>query len=316
MSKSVKKTVREIKSLKIQGSSKVRKAILEALKKSVHESSAKTLVAFKRELGKNALELLKARPTEPESRTAIRIILKAASVQTQLLGEAKESVIEAINAYEKNRKKAMETISEYGANLIQKDSVVFTHCHSHTVEEILKKAKSRIKYVISTETRPKFQGRITAQALTQAGLKVVQIVDSAALRFMKEADLFITGCDAVLGNGDIVNKIGTSQISLAAGKHDVPHFVATSSHCFEPLSYFGIPEEIEQRPSEEIWNKKLKGLSIRNPAFDVTPAHYIQEIITEKGVFAPETFAMLMFEELGIEHRKEEFLSLLKLLKK
>ena len=296
MSKSVKKTVKEIKTLKIQGSSKVRNAILLALKKSMHESSAKTLIAFKREMENNALALLKARPTEPESRTAIRIILKAASAHTQSLGEAKDSVIDAIDAYEKNRAQAMKTIAEYGANLITKDSVVFTHCHSHTVEDILKRAKSKIKYVIATETRPRFQGRITAANLTNAGLAVQMIVDSAASRFIGEADLFITGCDAVLGNGDIVNKIGTAQISLAAGKEDVPHFIATSSHCFDPLSYFGIPETIEQRPVEEVWDKNLKGLSIRNPAFDITPAHYIQEIITEKGVFAPETFAPLCKE--------------------
>jgi ribose 1,5-bisphosphate isomerase len=316
MDKNIKKTFKEIKSLKIQGKSEVRKAIVNALLKSARTSRAKTLIAFKREMEKESGLLLSARPTEPEARTAVRIILKAASIHSQSLGAVKEATVKAASDYEKNRAKAMKTIAEYGYGLIPNNAIVFTHCHSHTVEEILKLARDKIDFVIATETRPKFQGRITAEQLTRAGINVTMIVDSAANHFMHKADLFITGADAILSDGSVVNKIGTSQISLCAGKHDVPHYIATSSHCFEPLTYYGIPEEIEERPSSEIWEKKLKNLSIRNPAFDITPAHFIKEIITEKGIFAPETFSMLMIKELGLEYRKEEFLSLLKLWKK
>lgn len=316
MQKELKSTIRKIQSLRIQGASNVRKAIVEALKKSAQESKAKTLVAFKREMEKNSHALLSARPTEPEARTAVRIILHAASIHSQNLGEIKHATISAAEEYEKNREKALATIAEYGANIIPEKAIVFTHCHSHTVEEILKKARHKIDYVIATETRPLFQGRITAEELSKAGIKATMIVDSAASRFMHKADLFLTGCDAILCDGSIVNKIGTAQISLAAGREDVPHYIAASSHHFEPLSYFGIPEEIEERPASEVWGKKIKHLTIKNPAFDITPAHFINSIITEKGVLAPETFAMLMYKELGIEHRKQEFLSLLKLWKK
>ncbi|MBN1941463.1 MAG: ribose 1,5-bisphosphate isomerase [Candidatus Diapherotrites archaeon] len=309
-------TIKKIKNLKIQGSSRVRKAIVDAMEYGAENSTAKTPIAFGREMEKNAHALLTARPTEPEARTAVRIILKAASHQAQTIADARENVLRTIKNYERDRENAMKTIAEYGANLIPKNSVVFTHCHSHTVEEILKKAGKKIDYVISTETRPLFQGRITARALTNAGIEVTQIVDSAAACFMHKADLLITGCDAVLIDGSIVNKIGTRLISLAAGKEDVPHYVATSSHCFEPLSYFGFPEEIEERPASEIWEKKLKGLTIKNPAFDITQAHFVKEIITEKGVFAPQAFAMLMHNELGLEHSKKEFMSLLRLWKK
>ena len=311
----LQETVKKIKALKIQGATNVRKAVLEALKKSIQESRAKTLIAFRRELEKNCALLLGARPTEPEARTPIRIVLKAASLHTQSLGDAKEAALRAAEEYEKNREIAMKTIAEYGANMIPENAVVFTHCHSHTVEEILKKAKRKIDYVIATETRPLFQGRITAENLAEVGIKVTMIVDSAASRFMHKADLLLTGCDAILSDGSVINKIGTYQISLIAGKEDAPHFVACSSHHFEPLSYYGIPEEIEERPAKEIWEKKLKNLQIRNPAFDVTPAHFVKAVITEKGVLSPAAFSMIMYEELGLEHRKKEFLSLLKLWK-
>ncbi|MDD5148775.1 MAG: S-methyl-5-thioribose-1-phosphate isomerase [Candidatus ainarchaeum sp.] len=313
MQKEIIATAKKIRSLKIQGKSAVRKAVAEALKKSAEKSRAHSILEFRGEIEKAAQELISARPTEPEARTAVRIILKAFSMHSQSLDEVRHETIKAASDYEKNRSEAMKTIAEYGANLIPAHSVVFTHCHSHTVEEILKKAGHKIEYVIATETRPLFQGRITATGLSKAGIKVKMIVDSAASRFMNEADFFMTGADAILSTGAVINKIGTSQISLVAGKEDVPHYVATSSHCFEPMSYYGIPEEIEERPPNEVWNKKLKKLEIKNPAFDITNAHMIKGIITEKGVFSPEAFAMQMYNELGIAGRREEFSSLYKL---
>jgi hypothetical protein len=42
--------------------------------------------------------------------------------------------------------------------------------------------------------------------------------------------------------------------------------------------------------------EKLKALKPKSPLFDVTPPSYIDAIITEKGVIAPE-FAVMMFRE-------------------
>ena len=135
-----------------------------------------------------------------------------------------------------------------------------THCHSSTVEEIFRKARKKIGMVYCTETRPLFQGRITAANLAKAGIPVTLIVDSAAERFMHPVDKVFVGCDAVLSNGSIVNKIGTNQVAMAAKKHHNPFFVCTSSHCFDPATYFGFEEKIEERSPDEIWRKGRKGL--------------------------------------------------------
>jgi len=265
-SKSFNKTMKDISSLKIQGSSKVRKAAVLALRQSVSKSRAKTLPAFRRELQRHCLDVLKTRPTEPETRTAIRIILKAASLHSRDLQEVKENTIQTIRQYEADRKKAMEKIALYGSRLIEKNDTIMTHCHSHTVEEILKKAKKKIKMVYCTETRPLFQGRITAANLAKAGIPVTLIVDSAADKYMHPVDKVFVGCDAVLSNGSIVNKIGTAHVAHAAKKHHNPFFVCTSSHCFDPATYFGFEEEIEGRDIDEVWERKAKNVKIKNPA--------------------------------------------------
>lgn len=311
----VYRTVRDIRLLRVQGASHVRKAVVSAIKESVQQSRAKTARQLRAELKKNMLLLAKARPTEPETRTALRIILKSAMKKLPL-NELKKSIESECTEYEYNRKKSMEAIAKIGARRLKNKPVIFTHCHSHTVEGILieLKRQKRLKHVFLTETRPRWQGRITATNLTKAGIPCTMVVDSAARSFIGKADAFLTGTDAVLANGAIVNKIGTSMISLAAKKAHVPHYAATSSYSFDPATFFGAQEKIEERPAGEVWEKKLKNLNIRNPAFDVTEPELVQAIICEKGVFTPKRFVKQMARELALEGKK--FVSLIELLQK
>jgi len=308
--------MKDIRALKIQGSSRVRKAAVQALKQSVSKSRAKTLVAFRRELQGHCLDILKTRPTEPETRTALRIILKAGSLHARNLQEVREHVLKTIKNYEQDRKDAMEKIALYGSRLIEKGDTVLTHCHSSTVEEIFKKAKKKIAMVYCTETRPRFQGRITAANLAKAGLPVTMIVDSAVDRFMHPIDKVFVGCDAVLNDGSVVNKIGTAHVAQSAKRHHNPFFVCTSSHCFDPATYFGFEEKIEERDPNEVWENPPKKVKIRNPAFDVVDAFYVQAIITEMGVFDPENFALEMYNILDLHSRQEPFMGLLDMLRK
>ena len=61
--------------------------------------------------------------------------------------------------------------------------------------------------------------------------------------------------------------------------------------------------EIEERDSSEVLsNEKLAQLpnvSVRNPAFDVTPREYIDLICTEVGAIPPEMAYVIIKEFLG-----------------
>ena len=111
MKKKFDKTISDIGSLKIQGSSKVRKAAVAALKQSVAKSRAKTLPAFRRELQRHCLDVLKTRPTEPETRTAIRIILKAASLHSRNLQEVKERTLNSLENQDYQYEDLVENVS-------------------------------------------------------------------------------------------------------------------------------------------------------------------------------------------------------------
>jgi ribose 1,5-bisphosphate isomerase len=61
--------------------------------------------------------------------------------------------------------------------------------------------------------------------------------------------------------------------------------------------------EIEERSSCEVINDEiLKGythVSVKNPAFDVTPREYIDLICTEVGAIPPEMAYIIIKEHLG-----------------
>ena len=307
----VTKTVKDIVSLKIQGATNVRKKAVIALVKATKSSKAKTPEDFRKEFLKNAQKLFTARPTEPELRTAIRILKKCISKEELSVKEMKHHILQTQEKYEKDRADSLKRISEYGAELIKPGAVILTLCHSSSVVNMLIKAKGKIKKVYCCETRPLYQGRITVSQLTKAGINATLIIDNAASTVLKECDYFFTGADAFLADGDVINKIGTNQISTLCKRYSTAHYVVTSTHKFEPSSFFGKDEPIEQRSPDEVLEKKLRGrIKVINPAFDRTDSQYIEGIISEIGIFPPEALAAELYKKLQLGKHHEDFLKL------
>ena len=139
--------------------------------------------------------------------------------------------------------------------------------------------------VVACEARPLRQGtRLTAWELAQAGIPARVIVDSAAASLMArgEIDLVVVGADRIAANGDTANKIGTYALAVLARAHDIPFFVAAPRSTFDLARESGDLIPIEERPSAEV--ETAPGVEVYNPAFDVTPAHLIAGIITERGI--------------------------------
>ena len=143
--------------------------------------------------------------------------------------------------------------------------------------------------VICTETRPAFQGRITAKEMLSMGVKTTFIVDSAARSFMHDADMVIVGADAITSEGNVVNKIGTAAIALLAHEARKPFYVVSELLKFDPATLYGEYEKIEERSRDEIWKEAPPELNVRNPAFDVTPRDLIHGIICEEGIVSPQS---------------------------
>ena len=174
--------------------------------------------------------------------------------------------------------------------------MVFTHCHSSTVTHLLSKAKKDGKRfeVVCTETRPVFQGRITAKEMLALGVKATFIVDSAARSFMRDVDIVIVGADAITSEGNVINKIGTGTIALLAHEARKPFYVVAELLKFDPATACGEYEKIEERSPDEVWKDAPKALNVRNPAFDVTRRDFIHGIICEEGIIPPHSVKEVM----------------------
>ena len=190
----------------------------------------------------------------------------------------------------------------HGAALLADGARVLTHCNAGAlataghgtalgVFRSAVEAGKRIS-VIADETRPFLQGaRLTAWEMVQEGIPVTLITDNMAGHLMRcgEIDAVIVGTDRVAANGDVANKIGTYMVAVLAQRHGIPFYVACPLSTIDLSIPDGNAIPIEERAAEEVTGFRdcqwaAKGVQVRNPAFDVTPAELVTALITEKGV--------------------------------
>jgi ribose 1,5-bisphosphate isomerase len=297
MSATIRVTAEKIRKLQVQGARNVAIAAVKAIQTQAEQTKAKTKTQFLAELREAQAIFSAARETEPLMRNAIRwIITQAQTADTEKIEDLKQAVIASASQFLKDLETTREHTAETGAKRIHDGSVVFTHCHSSTVTRLLAKAKAGGKNfkVICTETRPAFQGRITAKELVDLGIETTFIVDSAARTFMGNVDMVIVGADAITSEGNVVNKIGSSGIAVLAHEARVPFYVVSELLKFDPETLKGECEKIEQRNPDEVWSEAPPKLTVRNPAFDVTPNRYIHGLVCEEGIIAPQTIVEVM----------------------
>ncbi|MDH7555776.1 MAG: ribose 1,5-bisphosphate isomerase [Candidatus Methanosuratincola sp.] len=298
----------DIRTMRIRGAAEIGRAAASGLKSYALSSKASDAPSYMEGFDEVYRLLLNTRPTAVSLANALNYI------RHRVLGACKDgastevlrqTTVDASDAFLKSSFEAVKRISEFGSKRIRNGDLVMTHCNSSVAISTLVEAKRHGKdfSVIATETRPRYQGRITARSLSEAGIPVTLIVDSAARYFMPKVDKVVVGSDVVTANGAVVNKIGTSQIALAAKEARVRVYVCAETYKFSPSTMLGELVEIEERPPTEVVPAEeiaaLGNVKIANPAFDITPAEMIDAIITERGVIPPQAAILILMEEFG-----------------
>jgi len=260
-----------------------------------------SLPEFRKGLEEVALALEKTRPTAVNLPRALNRMRRAWANGTGRR-EIEARLLEEALSLEREEEEAAEKMGHHGAELLADGDLVLTHCNSGSLATagvgtalgVIKVAHRQGKHiqVLVSETRPLLQGaRLTAWELKQEGIPFTLITDSMAGYFMKKGEVkaVITGADRIAANGDSANKIGTYTLAVLAMEHGIPFYLVapTSTIDLSLASGEGIP--IEERDPREVTHFAGASIAPRgsraaNPAFDVTPHHYISAIITEKGV--------------------------------
>jgi S-methyl-5-thioribose-1-phosphate isomerase len=150
-------------------------------------------------------------------------------------------------------------------------------------------------HVYVDETRPLLQGsRLTTWELAQQGIAHTLVADAAGPSVIARGlvNAVVVGADRIAANGDVVNKIGTYPLALAARRAGVPFLVAAPESTVDAATPTGADVPIEIRDDAEVTHIGDRQISPNdtaalNFAFDVTPADLVTAIVTEARVLEP-----------------------------
>ena len=285
---SIADAVEAIRTLAVRGAPAIGVAAAYALAQSLRGVDD---AQFATTLNANAKTLIDARPT------AVNLAWACNRVRARGEQEPNAAALldEARSIHEEDVEQCRK-IGEHGEPLIPDGGRVLTHCNAGslavsaygtaTAPMYLAHANNKQIHVYADETRPLLQGaRLTAWELDRAGIPVTLICDNMAATLMSQGaiDLILVGTDRVARNGDVANKIGTLGLAVLANHFGVPFYVACPSSTYDASTPTGKDIPIEQRAPEEVLGEHAAAVDVYNPAFDVTPAHLVTGIITERG---------------------------------
>ena len=246
--------------------------------------------------------LLESRPTAVSLWNGVHASIKGVEEQKDV-GEMISLIQSNAATFIENSNNAVRFIGEIGAKRVRDGDVIMTHCNSSVALSVIKTAFRQGKdiKVYATESRPWRQGILTVTDLAKEGIDTTLIIDSAVRSVMKKVNEVFVGADTITSHGALINKVGTSQLALAAHEARVQFYVCSETYKFSPLTLFGDRVTIEERDISEVVKEGEIPASVKvfNPVFDSTPAKYIDAIITELGMMSPGSVYDVMIRQLG-----------------
>jgi methylthioribose-1-phosphate isomerase len=299
-----------IRALRVRGAPALASAaafgLLLGLARLLHEVDGVSLAEARAHLQSVGALLSGTRPTAVNLAWAVKRMLKRADEQLAQVSDAQEllPILRAeAEAIVQEDQAACIRMGELGAELLAEGDTVLTHCNAGMLATMgigtalapiytAHRAGKHI-HVLVDETRPLLQGaRLTAWELQREGVPLTLIADNMAGYFMRQGRVkaVFVGADRIAANGDVANKIGTYSVAVLASVHQIPFYVVAPVSTFDLSLPSGEHIPVEQRKPEEVTSVQgaviaPAGVTVANPAFDVTPNQYVTALITEKGIF-------------------------------
>jgi methylthioribose-1-phosphate isomerase len=292
-----------IRTMVVRGAPAIGVAAAMGIALGVKDSKAESVSELKRELDQICDNMGKTRPTAVNLFWAIgRMQGKFEKLRVRPVAQIKQEMIEEAKRMHAEDIAANQAMGRHGATLMPSEGGVLTHCNAGalatagygTALGVIRAAVEAGKkiHVYADETRPFLQGsRLTAWELMKDGIATTVISDNMAGAMMRQGKIgaIVVGADRIAANGDVANKIGTYTVAVLAKENGIPFYVAAPISTVDLACPDGSKIPIEQRDVREVTHIAGKqmvpdGVSIENPAFDVTPAKYVAAIITERGL--------------------------------
>src|SRR5207245_6967916 len=282
-----------IRNMVVRGAPAIGVAAAMGIALGVKNSKTESVGQLKNEFDEICDLIGKTRPTAVNLFWAIRRMQqKFESLRVRSVAQIKQALVEEAQRMHAEDIAINQAMGRHGATLMPSSGGVLTHCNAGalatcgygTALGVIRAAIERGKkiHVFADETRPFLQGsRLTAWELMKDGIPTTVISDNMAGAMMKQGKIgaIVVGADRIAANGDVANKIGTYTVAVVAKENGIPFYVAAPISTIDLACPDGSKIPIEQRNPREVTHiagKQMtpEGVSIENPAFDVTPAKY------------------------------------------
>ncbi|XP_063079655.1 translation initiation factor eIF-2B subunit delta [Engraulis encrasicolus] len=244
--------------------------------------------------------LNQCRPLSASMGNAIKYIKKEIShIPSQCKEEeAKTKLVECIDAYINEKIiLAAKVISEYAIEKISDGDIILIYGCSSLVNHILCEAleKKRKFRVVVVDSRPRLEGREAVRRLVKRGISCTYVLISAVSYILQEVSKVFLGAHALLANGYVMSRVGTSQIALVAKAYNVPVLVCCETYkfCERVQTDSFVSNELDD-PDDLIVTRKgktqlqdwqnVKSLGLLNLVYDVTPPDLVDLVITDLGM--------------------------------
>ncbi len=218
--------------------------------------------------------------------------------------EAKQSLCDAIDVFLRERVTfADQIIATSTADKIKDGDVIMTFAKSSIVQRALVQAHNAGKRfrVIVVDSRPLHEGKHLAAALVELGMDVKYCLLNGLSHNIQDVTKVLVGAHAMMSNGRLFSRVGTALVAMEANEADKPVIVLCETIKFTERVALDSIVHNEVAPADELvipggaltnW-EDVKRLQICNLMYDVTPAEYIQMIITESGNVPPTSVPVL-----------------------
>uniref|UniRef100_A0A8C9NGJ9 Translation initiation factor eIF2B subunit delta n=1 Tax=Serinus canaria TaxID=9135 RepID=A0A8C9NGJ9_SERCA len=280
-------------------------ALLEVFKQLIRDYSTPPNEELSRDLVaklKPHISFLnQCRPLSASMGNAIKFLKKEISCLPDTLreDEAKEKLQDVIDKYLREKiVLAAEAISRSAFEKINDHDVILVYGCSSLVNRTLCDAhakQGRAFRVIVVDSRPRLEGRQTLRRLVRRGIHCTYVMINAISYVLPEVSKVLLGAHALLANGSVMSRVGTSQIALVSKAHNVPVLVCCETYkfCERVQTDSFVSNELDD-PDDLIVLRKgqaqlggwaeNKSLRLLNLVYDVTPPDLVDLVITDLGM--------------------------------
>ncbi|XP_032815104.1 translation initiation factor eIF2B subunit delta isoform X2 [Petromyzon marinus] len=212
--------------------------------------------------------------------------------------QAKELLCDWIDSFVQNKiELAAKAIADFAIQKIKDGDTILVYGCSSLVNRVLVEARMRGRTfrVVLVDSRPRMEAREAMRRLVRHGVPCTYVLVTALAYAMQEVSKVFLGAHALLANGYVMSRLGSSQVTLVAKAYNVPVLICCETYkfCERVQTDSFVSNELDD-PDNLVCSRgdetplsgwrDVPSLKLLNLVYDVTPPDFVAMVITDVGM--------------------------------